>query len=202
MNNQKKRNYVDEILAKKGRLPPESRRWELVSGRLNEIRSIRYVVDFLEDVDRWSLSGLEECEGYDEWIKQSYEKLQNSRGLREELLRYIPIGFVACIEGYFRHIYANLIDYGSPYKENAINLKDIQISIKDAINLDIKSVSIGEFIAHLLPTKNLETIHGNIEILTKRDFLRELKSTRQNLKSTNIIQYDEENQARLVNLDR
>ncbi|OUL34336.1 hypothetical protein [Nostoc sp. 106C] len=197
----KQRNYINEILAKKGRVPPETNRWELVSGRLNEISSIRYVVDFLEDIERWSFSGLEECEGYDEWIKQSYEKVQYSSGMRKELLRYIPIDCVACIEGYFRQVYANLIDYGSNYKKNAGKLKDIKLSIEEVINLDLKSVSIGEFIAHLLPTKNLETINENISILTNKNFLEELYLTRTKIKPTHIIKYDEVNQVGVVNID-
>jgi hypothetical protein len=197
----KQRNYINEILAKKGRVPPESTRWELVSGRLNKVSSIRYVADLLEDIDRWSWSGLEECECYNEWIKQSYEKVQHSRGLRQELLRYIPIGFVACIEGYFREVYANLINYGSPYKDRAVKLKDIKFSIEDVINLDLKSVSIGEFIAHLLPTKNLETINENIKDLTGDDFLQELKSTRKKLKPIQIIDYNEQNELSVINLD-
>ncbi|BAY79909.1 hypothetical protein NIES25_63970 (plasmid) [Nostoc linckia NIES-25] len=197
----KQRNYINEILAKKGRVPPETTRWELVSGRLNKVSSIRYVADFLEDMDRWSGSGLEESEGYNEWIKQSYEKVQYSRGLRQELLRYIPIGFVACIEGYFREVYTNLIDYGFPYKDRARNFKDIKFSIEDVINLDLKSVSIGEFIAHLLPTKNLETINDNINKLIDGDFLQELKSTRKKLKPIQIIGYNEQNEPSVINLD-
>jgi hypothetical protein len=203
VDNKQKRDYVEEILAKKGRVPPESKRWELVSTKLNEISSMRYIVNFLEDMERWSYSGLEECEGYDE-IEQSYEKVQRSLSQmsREKLLRYIPIGFVACIEGYFRIVYANLIDHSSTYKKNAAQFKEIKLSIEDAINLDLKSVSIGEFIAHLLPTKNLETINNNINILLACDFLQELKSTRKKIKPRHSIKYDEEvNQLVLVNLD-
>jgi hypothetical protein len=177
-------------------MSPESTRWKLVSERLNEIRSIRHVVDFLADMDNWSLSGLEECVDYDKWIQQSYEKVQHSPRLRQEIVRYIPIGFVACIEGYFRLVCANLIDYGSPYKDNSVELR---------INLtkfEPQLVSLGEFIGHRLRINRLDDINSHINILTGKNFAEELKLARKKFKgSIYAFGFSEDDEPGLINID-
>ncbi|WP_310487399.1 hypothetical protein [Chamaesiphon sp. VAR_69_metabat_338] len=170
-----KRDYVSEILAKKQRTVPTSQRWELVSERLNNIGLLSKVAHFIEYFDQ--IEGIEELEGFDS-IEKDYEALKYSFGLSTELSRYIPIGLVACMEGYFRKVYADLIDHGSPYKENASKFSDIKFSIETAISLEIQAVSIGDFVAHLLTTNNLDDINRNISTLIGEDFIGKLKTIR------------------------
>jgi|LakMenE01Jun11ns_1017448.scaffolds.fasta_scaffold9921506_2 hypothetical protein len=170
-----KRDYVSEILAKKQRTVPTSQRWELVSERLGHIGLVSKATHFLDHFNQ--IEGIEDLEGFD-WIKEDYIALKYNFGLGSELIRYIPIGLVACMEGYFRKVYADLIDHGSPYKENASKFSDIKFSIETAISLEIHSVSIGDFVAHLLTTNNLDDINRNVSTLIGEDFLGKLKTIR------------------------
>lgn len=179
-----RRDYVNEILSKKQRTVPTSRRWDLVSNRINDMSVIPQVIRLIENLQQFSLSRREELEGYG-WIQRDSGKVIDSSGITWEIARYIPIGLVACIEGYFRKVYADLIDHGSPYKENASKLTDIKFSIETAISLEVHSISIGEFIAHLITTNNLEDINKNISALIGDDFFKQLKAARK----TAIPQY-------------
>jgi len=138
---------------------------------------IPQVIRLIENLQQFSLSGREEVEGYG-WIQRDSGKVIDSSGITWEIARYIPIGLVACIEGYFRKVYAELIDHGYPYKENASKLNDIKFSIETAISLEIHSISIGDFIAHLTTTNNLEDINKNISTLIGDDFFKKLKAAR------------------------
>ncbi len=170
-----KRDFVSEILKKK----PTGQRWALVSERLSDIGLVSNVAHIVDHFD--VIEGIEELKGFD-WIENDYRILrEKSNGLGSELLRYIPIGLIACIEGYFRMVYADLINHGSPYKENAPKIpvfKDTKLSIETAISLEIHAVSIGDFVAHLLTTNNLDDINRNVSTLIGEDFLGKLKTIR------------------------
>ena len=157
-----RRNYIDEILEKKQRLKPTSRRWALISDRINELSKIAELVELLDPQpeDRGEITEYEDVQ----W----------------ELARYIPIGFVACIEGYFRVVYANMIDRGPPFRENASHF-DIKFNLSTALSLQKHSVSLGEFVAHLLPTNSLDDINRNISTLIDDDFLARFKEKRAHL---------------------
>lgn len=172
------RNFVNEILSKKQRSLPTSKRWESASERLNHLSAISNVAHFIQHIDE--LEYVEELGGFD-YIEEDYNTIKSNTGLHVELLRYIPIGLVACMEGYFRQVYADLINHGSPYKENACNFSTIQFSIETAISLELHSVSIGDFVAHLLKTNNLDDINHNITTLIGNDggdFLKNMKTIR------------------------
>lgn len=145
-----KRDYVAEILSKKSRLYPSTHRWEQVSGLLDGL------------------------------IQALYETQHHMPfgGAREEVLSYFPIRLVAVIEGYFRLAYANLIDFGSPFRENAAKFRDIRFGIDTAVALQQHSVSLGDFIAHLLPVNNLDDINLVMSTLLGTDFLQLFKETR------------------------
>ena len=145
-----KRDYIAEILSKKSRLYPSSTRWELVAGQL------QYLLEALDDME---------------------EFLEAKRIVDHEVLRYFPIRLVACIEGYFRLAYADLIDYGSPFRENTAKF-EIKFTIDTALSLQRHSVTLGEFVAHLLPTNNLQDINGSISKIINDDFLQRLKARR------------------------
>ena len=96
-----------------------------------------------------------------------------------ETLPYFPIRLVACFEGYFRLVYADLIDQVPQFQDNAASrFNDIRFTLETAISLRHHSVSLGDFIAHLLPTSNLEDINRNVSYITSRDFLENFKATR------------------------
>lgn len=97
---------------------------------------------------------------------------------RTELIRYIPIGTVTCIEGYLRSIFRDLIDYGAPYADNAAgfnNISDIKLDWRMARAIHGKTVSVGDFLSHILPVNSLQDVKTNMGVLLKADFLENLK---------------------------
>lgn len=171
-----KRDYVNEILSKKNRIAPATGRWELVSERINNLCLIPSVIDLVKDLE--NSSDLEKLENYST-IERAYKEVTYAGNVTREIARYIPIGLVACLEGYFRMVYADLINHGSPYKENASKFNErIKFSIEIAISLEKHSLSIRDFVAHLLTTNNINDINKNISDLIDDDFLKKLKSSR------------------------
>src|ERR1051325_1035913 len=61
----------------------------------------------------------------------AFDKLRSmpakDRALKQEMIRYLSVGIVSCLEGYYRLIIRRLIDHGSPYRENAVKLDDLRI---------------------------------------------------------------------------
>jgi uncharacterized protein YecT (DUF1311 family) len=105
-------------------------------------------------------------------------KTIRSQRTNSELLKYIPIGAVACIEGYFRRIIANLIDRGGPYAENAMGFEDVlrgSLDLRGLLAVQQDTLSAGEFIAHLLPISSLEDIGGHMGVLLNAGFLNSLR---------------------------
>ena len=62
-------------------------------------------------------------------LTYTLKNVDPSKKFRPELLKYFPIGAVACLEGYFRAVLRDLIDSGSPYRERTENFKDISFSL-------------------------------------------------------------------------
>jgi len=88
---------------------------------------------------------------------------------------FFPIKCVACIEGYFRLVYANLIDFGDPYRNNAKQFSDIKFSTEIVLSLDGGNVSVGDFISHLLPINNFENLNSIMSTLIGEDFKCKIK---------------------------
>lgn len=118
----------------------------------------------------------------DEKLFKAFETLKNTKGFekefRSELLRYFPIAYIACIESYFRSAIKELIDFGEPYSNNSLKFDDIRFKIDSVFAIANKTVSVGEFIAHLLPLKNLRTINAQMSVLIGEDFLKRLNKTK------------------------
>jgi hypothetical protein len=117
------------------------------------------------------------------------EALQYTGRHNEELFKYIPIATVASFEAFFRSVVKELIDFGNPYYKNVTKFnqsKNIKFDF-DIINaLQTKTVTIGEFISHILSFNNLEDINSNISILIGKDLIEELKI----YKTENIFDFD------------
>src|SRR5258708_39561386 len=77
---------------------------------------------------------------------------------RSEIAKYIPIGTDACLEGYFRLVFRDLIDHGAPFRDNVSKFKEINIGIDHAPALPSKRVTSGDFLAHLFPASNLSDL--------------------------------------------
>jgi len=143
-----KRDYIDEIIAKKSRLRKRGGRWDQATNRIDGLIELS---NFLE------ASKVKELP------------------FRNETAKYLPIGFVACIEGYFRLVYRDLIDHGDPYRINATKFKDIRVGIDHIIAMQSGKITCGEFIAHLLPANNIEDIDSCMSILLGEPFIEKVK---------------------------
>ncbi len=185
-----KRDYIGEILAKKERLSPNSKRLEQISGRVFRLQKTLIFLDQLKP-NSDLISILEEAE--EEYSFGEISDLtQNYSEIQYEAMRYIPIGLVACMEGYFRLAYADLINFGTPYRDNASEF-DVKFSIESAIALERHSLSLGDFIAHLLTTNNLSNINHNMTTLIGKDFLEIFKVMRPKLETQNSL-FEQDNE--------
>jgi len=95
--------------------------------------------------------------------------------LRRETAKYIPIATVGCLEGYFRMAFRDLVDAGSPYRENAIRVSDLRISLEHVVAMQAGKFTLGEFVSHLLPTSSIDDISDAMSTLIGEPFLDRLK---------------------------
>lgn len=143
----KTRDYVAEIISKRARLIPETNRVKQVTSRTLLLgRAFNYIKQIEDNVD-----------------------------YKTELLKYFPIGTVACIEAYFRIVYRDLIDFGPPFSDRLVEFKDIKFNVETVLAIHSKkAISLGEFISHLIPTNNPDDINKNMSYLIGDDFFRRL----------------------------
>jgi hypothetical protein len=98
--------------------------------------------------------------------------------LNKELLKYIPIATVACFEAFFQNMIKLLIDSGAPYNANISGFnqsKNVRLDFDVVAAIQSKTLTIGEFVAHLLPYNNLEDISANFKTITDKELITEMK---------------------------
>lgn len=142
-----KRNYINEITAIKARLEFDSR--HAFSSRLSDIE------------------------------KAFRENLSSDSEFNEELLKYIPIATVACFESFFRSVIKELIDFGKPYSDNAVKFnqsKNVKFDFDIVNAIQSKTVTVGEFVSHILPCNSYEDINSNLSTLADIDFTKSIKT--------------------------
>ena len=149
-----KRDYISEITAKRKRLRGRGARAIQFDDRVDDMIQISR---FLEATPKSEMPA------------------------KAELVKYLPIGWVACIEGYFRLVYRDLIDHGPPFRENSANLKDVRIDLDHVVAMQAGQVSLGEFIAHLLPVNGLDDINRAMSTLIGGDYYDQLKHVKTDL---------------------
>ena len=99
---------------------------------------------------------------------------QSSLEPHSEFLRYIPIGIIACIEGFFRSAVKECIDTDGRFADNARHVRPIR---DFRANLDIlgavqgQRISIGDLFAHLVSINSLEHIDAIMSTITGTKFL-------------------------------
>lgn len=143
----RQRDYIGEILAKKGRHLKRVARDEQFTRRVHPlVEGFRYL-----------------------------KSLDPSTAFRREWLKYGAIGYIACVEGYFRMLFADLINFGKPYSDRASEFRDIKFNIDDVIAIHSRKVSLGEYIAHLLPLNGIQDINYCMSIILGEDFLSAYK---------------------------
>lgn len=103
------------------------------------------------------------------------------------MLRCVPIGYIACVEGYFRLLVADLINTKEEYRLNVVNLDNqLKFRADHVLALYDRKVTLGDYIAHLLPFNNLSDIQHNLSALIGKDFLDLLKQSPFGLSGKNV----------------
>lgn len=106
------------------------------------------------------------------------ENLDYNGDFNKELLKYIPIATVACFEAFFRSVYKEFIDFGKPFSDNVVKFNQAQ-NVKfdfEIVNaIQTKTVTVGEFVSHILPCNNFEDINKNFSLLCSIDFAEQIK---------------------------
>lgn len=112
-------------------------------------------------------------------IENAFNESLNYNGdYNQELLKYIPIATVACFEAFFRSVYKELIDFGNPFSENAIKFnqsKNVKFDFEIINAIQSKTVTVGEFISHILPCNNFADINTNLSTIANIDFTEQIK---------------------------
>ena len=125
------------------------------------------------------------------------ENLDYNGDYNKELLKYIPIATVACFEAFFRSVYKELIDFGKPFRDNVVKFNQSQ-NVRfdfDIVNaIQTKTVTLGEFISHMLPCNNFEDINKNISLLCSIDFADQIKK----FKRESIFEHVNQNSKKFI----
>lgn len=95
--------------------------------------------------------------------------------MQRELLRYAPVGAIACVEGYFKGLVRTLVDLGSPFRDNIVNIKEVKLTLENLVGLHGGKATLGELIAHFISISNLEDIDRVMSVILGIDFLKQLK---------------------------
>lgn len=113
-------------------------------------------------------------------IENAFNESLNYNGdFDKELLKYIPIATVACFEAFFRSVYKELVDFGKPFSDNAIKFnqsKNVKFDFEIINAIQTKTVTVGEFISHILPCNNFDDINTNISTIASIDFANHIKT--------------------------
>jgi hypothetical protein len=139
-----KRDLVAEILDRRSRMPKGAVRFQEFERRQLKIMDI---LKFLTSARRVP------------------------RRVQAELLKYVPIGSVACLQGYTRRVIRDLIDSGDPYRLRAQRLEDLKVDLRTLIGFGTARITSGEVIAHLLPASSMQDVRRHLDTLLDQRFL-------------------------------
>lgn len=144
-----KRDFIGEIVAKRR----NARRGKHVSFFIDRIFELFDALEFLRTGDA------------------------AAKAVRYDLLRHVSVSLVAAMEGYYRMSIRNLIDRGEPFRSNATRLTDLRLDVSVVVALQSSKVSLGEFVAHLLPMSSITDVNRHMSTLIGEDYFARLKKT-------------------------
>jgi uncharacterized protein YecT (DUF1311 family) len=91
----------------------------------------------------------------------------------------VPIGIVACIEGFFRAAVRAFFDAGDLFAARAADLpqaREMKVDFDVLRAIHGRRISAGELVAHVVPLNNLENVNSVISTLIGRDFFEQVKT--------------------------
>src|SRR5437867_9272769 len=86
-------------------------------------------------------------------------------------MKYCPVGYIACVEGYFRLLVADLINLGEQYRARIVEFKDIKFGSDCVLAIHDRKVTLGDFVADFLPMNRVSDINHAMSTLIGQDFL-------------------------------
>lgn len=152
-----KRDLVREAKEKWERLIPRAERLDHVTPRLYALLGAALLLDE-ENEERWE------------------HNVVVLVGHVNELRRLISVGLVACIEGYFRIVYRDLVECSPEIRRRLASFEGLTFDLNAYLGLELQNVKLSEFVAHQLPARSIEQINTTMGVLTGRNFLREVKA--------------------------
>lgn len=141
-----KRDYVREIQEIKNRYLKRGNRWEQLNRRFDPLMNVLISLSKVDDKDA-----------------------------EREIIRYVFIGLIACLEGYLRLVIKDLVDNSQDCLQNIGKLSEIKFDVTSVLAFHGKTVSIGDFVSHLVPLSSFDLINKNMSIITSVDFISEIK---------------------------
>lgn len=99
-----------------------------------------------------------------------------SKYARHEGAKYLPIGYVACMESMTRLVIRDLIDRTDTGKRNIAKLKDLKFGIEHVAEIHSGTLTLGEFVSHLLPCNNLDDIERHVSLIAGDSLLMRVRS--------------------------
>lgn len=105
--------------------------------------------------------------------------LDKYRAADNEILRYFPVAIIGCVEAYTRLQIKEIVDYGEPFvgRIARLELPNLKIDLNLLAAIDKKTLTVGEFVSHLVSINSLEDVNQHLSVLLDVDFLEELKKT-------------------------
>ena len=147
----RKRDIVQEIISKRKRLGKRRDPASLV-----EVRAFGIFLAF-------------------DKLRSMPAKDREDRALKQEMIRYLSVGIVSCLEGYYRLIIRRLIDHGSPYRENAVKLDDLRIDLPTITKMEAAKLTVGEIISHLVKLSSFDDINRHLSTLLATEYFAALR---------------------------
>jgi hypothetical protein len=112
-------------------------------------------------------------------LRKLQTEWEMSVGDRTILASLLPARIVTLIEVFCRYWVQKLIDHGSPYIENSINLRaDFKYDFATAQSLQGQTISLGLLISNSISFSSIENIASNFSILLGEDFFQWLSKAR------------------------
>jgi hypothetical protein len=91
----------------------------------------------------------------------------------------VPISTIACFEAFFRSTIKEIVDFGKPFSGNVSKLNqanNAKLDFETVAAIQTKTLTVGEFVAHILPCNKYSDIESNLSILCGINFSKELKA--------------------------
>src|SRR6266849_309220 len=102
--------------------------------------------------------------------------LKPGNPIRLELMKYAPIGYVACLEGYLRLCLKALIDYGEPYVGRIAEIDGLRFDSRTVLAITKKKVSLGQYVSHVVRLRSLSDFNDIFSLILGEDFIKAVKS--------------------------